>query len=82
MNLEIVMSKFEDYCTPKTNITFERHKVFTCVQKPGENIDHYLTELRTKSKSCDFGDLRDLLIRDRIICGIPDNAIKERGRNI
>ncbi|KAJ8017554.1 hypothetical protein HOLleu_44951 [Holothuria leucospilota] len=78
MNLDIVMDKFQNYCTPKKNITYERHKFFTCIQKPGESIDHYLTELRTKSKSCDFGDLADSLIRDRIICGIPNNALRER----
>ncbi|KAJ8049448.1 hypothetical protein HOLleu_02204 [Holothuria leucospilota] len=78
MNLDIVMDKFQNYCTPKKNITYERHKFFTCIQKPGESIDQYLTILRTKSKSCDFGDLDDSLIRGRIICGIPNNALRER----
>ena len=36
----------------------------------GETIDQYVTDLRTKARSCELGELRDSLIRDRIICGI------------
>ena len=36
----------------------------------GETIDQYVTDLRTKAHSCEFGELRDSLIRDHIICGI------------
>ena len=36
----------------------------------GETIDQYVTDLRTKARSCEFGELRDSLIQDRIICGI------------
>ncbi len=41
-------------------------------------FDQYLAELHTLSKTCDFGDLRDSLVRDRIVCGIPDNGLRER----
>ena len=30
------------------------------------------------SKSCEFGDLKDQLIKDKIVTGIPDNALRER----
>ena len=43
-----------------------------------ETIDQYVTELRTKARTCEFGDLTDSLIRDRFICGIPDNGLRER----
>ena len=43
--LDILFKKFEDYCNPRRNITFERLKFFTCVQEPAESIDQYVTEL-------------------------------------
>ena len=46
MKLDKILDKFEAYCIPKTNVTFERHRFFTCVQKTGERIDQYVTELR------------------------------------
>lgn len=72
------MRKFEDYFVPTKNITFERYKFFSCDQKPGNTFDLYLAELYTLSKTCNFGDLRDSLIKDRIVCGIADNGLRER----
>ncbi|KAL7837376.1 hypothetical protein SRHO_G00270870 [Serrasalmus rhombeus] len=31
-----------------------------------------------ESKTCDFGQLKDSLIRDKIVYGIPDHAVRER----
>ena len=76
--LDVLFQKFEDYCNPRRNITFERHKFFTCVQEPTESIDQYVTELRTKASTCEFGELCESLIRDRIVCGISCNTLREK----
>ena len=33
-------------------------------------LDQYVTDLKTKPQTCEFGELKDSLIRDRIVCGI------------
>ena len=72
------MDKFEDYCKPRKNITWERH-IFNCQnQKPGETIDEYVTDLRSKSKSCEFGDITESLIWDRLVCGITSDKTRSR----
>ena len=76
--LDVLFQKFEDYCNPRRNITFERHKFFTCVQEPTEGIDQYVTELRTKASTCEFGVLCESLIRDRIVCGIRCDTMREK----
>lgn len=76
--LDKVMKKFDDYFMPEKNVTYERHKFFLREQKPDEKIDSYVTELRDLSSTCNFGDLTDSLIRDRVILGIKDLAIKDR----
>ena len=76
--LDVLFQKFEDYCNPRRNITFERHKFFTCVQEPTEGIDQYVTELRTKASTCEFGVLCESLIRDRIVCGILCDTMREK----
>ena len=76
--IEVLFRKFEEYCNPRRNITFERHKFFTCVQESTENIDQYVTELRTKASTCEFGELCESLIRDRIVCGISSNTLREK----
>lgn len=69
---------FQQYCNPRKNITFERHTFNTRNQEEGETIDQYATILRTLASTCEFKDLKDGLIRDRIICGINNQNIRER----
>jgi hypothetical protein len=61
---------FQDYCSPRKNITFMRHKLFTCKQRDGQSFDELVTELKKRSAECEFETLRESLIRDIIICGI------------
>ena len=57
-----ILEKFSIYCRPRKNITYERHVFNTRNQIAGEVIDQYLTDLRTKAKTCEFGTLCDGLI--------------------
>ena len=72
-----VFEQFEAYCSPRMNVTHEHYKFFTHVQG-SKFIDVYITELKVVSKQCEFGDLGDSLIRDRIVCGIKSNYLRER----
>ncbi|CAB4024811.1 retrotransposon-like family member retr-1, partial [Paramuricea clavata] len=71
-------SAFKTYCNPRKNITFERHKFNIRNQEENESIDQYVTVLRTLAAPCEFETLHDGLIRDRIVCGIRNQSIKER----
>lgn len=48
MKLDKIMEMFEAYCIPKRNVTFDRHRFFTCVQKTGETIDQYVIAAEQK----------------------------------
>ncbi len=75
-NLTKIMEEFENYCNPNENITYERYKFFTCVQ--GDmSFSQYLTELKLRAKSCAFGQLQESLIRDRAVCGITSDIMRE-----
>jgi len=63
-----ITKKFDEYCNPRKNVTWERHKFNTRNQQVGESIDQYVTDLKTKAQTCEFGTLKDSLIRDRIVC--------------
>ncbi len=78
VNIDAIVEKLEQYCVPRKNITFERYKFFTCAQKQGQTVDQYVNDLQQKAKSCEFGNLKDSLVRDRIVCGIYANDIREK----
>ena len=76
--IDFVIGKFLKYCTPKKNITYQRHLFSTRAQGATEAIDAYVTELHKLARTCEFGELRDSLFRDSIVCGIRSNAVRKR----
>ena len=76
-DVEKILEQFEKYCSPRKNITWERH-VFNTRNQGSENIDKYVTDLRAQAKLCEFEGLMDSLIRDRIVCGIRDDKCRAR----
>ena len=75
--IEPLIGKFDAYCSPKKNVTYERYLFFSCTQN-GRSVDAFVTDLRTKAKTCEFVTLQDSLIKDRIVCGIDSKGIRER----
>ena len=65
-NFKQVMDAFDRHCNPKKNETVERYKFFSIC-----------TDLKLLATTCNFGDFKDSLVRDRIICGIQDKQLRE-----
>ena len=77
--IEPVIEKFAGYCEPKKNITVNRYVFNTRQQKMNETFTDYLTALRTLIKDCSLPpDLADEFLRDRIVCGIMNEKVRER----
>ena len=41
-------------------------------------MDQFITSLYTLAEHCDYGELKDQLIRDRIVVGLRDAKISEK----
>ncbi|XP_069103751.1 uncharacterized protein [Argopecten irradians] len=76
--LDVLKTKFYEYCEPRKNLTYLRHLFFTRSQGVNKTIDSFVTDLKNKAKNCDFNELTDSLIRDRIVCGIRDEGTRVR----
>ena len=72
-----ILQKFRDYCRPKKNVVYERHKFWSRRQNEGEPFDKWLKEVRVIAKDCEFGDEEDM-IRDKIVYGVFDKKVQER----
>lgn len=73
-----VIKKFDEHCSPKKNDTYERYVFRSSTQSQGESFDSFLTDLKLKSKTCNFRILTESMIRDQTVFGIYDNKIRER----
>ena len=75
---DIVLGKFDSYFVIKRNLIFERAKFNLRRQEQGETIIQFITSLHKLSEYCDYGPLRDDLIRDRIVVGISYAKLSQR----
>ena len=63
---------------PKPSEIVERFKFHSRVRKAGESVATFVSELRCLSEFCNFGETLEDMIRDRLVCGINDDAIQKR----
>ena len=61
--------------SPKQSEIVQRSKFYSHLRKPGENISSHVAELRTLAKHCNFGGTLQVMIRDRLVCGVSDDSI-------
>ena len=76
--IDVLFSRFEDYCRSKQNVTLEQFKFNTRNQTADETVNQYVTALKLLARSCSFGVLEDELIRDRVVCGIVSERVQQR----
>ena len=44
----------------------------------GESVADFVAELRRLARNCQFGDFLDEALRDRLVCGLQNEAIQRR----
>ncbi len=76
--MAVVMKKFDTFCQESKNTTYERYLFNTTVQEEGQTIEQYVTQLRTLAENCEYGDLEESLIMDRLILGMRNEKLRER----
>ena len=74
----VVKEKFEDHFIKKRNVIYERARFNSRKQEKGEPVDSFITDLHALAEHCDYKDLHDEMIRDRIVVGLRDAALSEK----
>lgn len=47
------------------------------IQLPGESAEQYILTLHTLAANCKYGEMKEQLIRDRLVIGIRDTRLPE-----
>jgi len=71
-----VCKKFGELCQGAKNVIYERLVFNQRNQKEGERIDGFVSDLKRLALTCDFGTLKDSLIRDRIVGGVLSDDLR------
>ena len=72
------MDFLENYFKPSRNVVYERYVFNRCVQQSEEPVQSYVTRLRKLAASCEYGELTDEFIRDRLVIGLKNQRDKVR----
>jgi len=75
---ETVKKRFEDHFVVSKNVIYERAKFNSRVQTPGEAVVTFIEDLHRLAEYCEYGTLREELIRDRLVVGVSDRRLSEK----
>ena len=73
-----VMEKLNDFFKIRKNVIYERARFNRRVQLADESVEHFITNLYQPVEHCEYGELKEEMVRDRIVVGICDSALSER----
>ncbi|XP_064469660.1 uncharacterized protein LOC135384386 [Ornithodoros turicata] len=73
-----VLEASDAYFVPRHNVIFERAKFNTRVQQDGESAEEFVTVLHSMAYLCNYGALREELIRDRLVAGLGDKKVSKQ----
>jgi len=74
----LVVQKFDEYFKVRKNLVYERASFNLASQLADESVEQFITRLHQLTENCEFGDLKNEMIRDRLIIGIRDGQLSER----
>jgi len=75
---ETVKRRFATHFVGRTNVIFERAQFNKCVQGEQVSVINFIESLYKLAEACQFGTLKEELIRDRIIVGICNTMLSQK----
>ena len=75
IELDTLIANFDVYYGARKNMTVARAKFNKRTQKSEEPMEAFIQDLYKLAEDCEFGPLKEDLIRDRIIVGVFDDAL-------
>ena len=73
-----VIEKFDSHFIQRRNVIYERVKFNHRVQQEGESVQDFIFDVHTLAQHCEYGVLREEMIRDRIVAGIRDASLSKK----
>ena len=73
-----VLAKFNGFFTVRKNVIFERAVFNRRQQAEGETAEQYIAALYNLASNCNYGELQNEMIRDRLVVGIRNSLLSEQ----
>ena len=76
--LEEITQLLLEHFKPKHLVVAESFKFYSAKQEEGESISNFLVCLKHLASTCEFGSFLKRALRDKFVCGLKDDKIKEK----
>ena len=76
--LQQLITLLKQHYNPTPLVIVQRFKFHTKTRKPSESIATFMSQLRSIAEFCNFGNMLEDMLRDRLVCGIADNVIQKK----
>lgn len=76
--LEEIIEIFDGYFKPKQNEVINSYNLNKRNQEDGESFDAFYTSIRKLAENCNFGELKDRMLRDKIVIGVRDQRMQQK----
>ena len=73
-----VVAKFDEHFRVRQNVIFEHVRFNKRVQLEGESAEQYITALYHLAETCNYGEMKSEMIRDRLVVGIRDENLSQQ----
>ena len=74
---DTVIAKLQDFFKVRCNVIFERARFNRRNQQEEESVEQYITVLYNLVETCEYGAIKDEMLRDQLVVGIADSALSE-----
>ncbi|XP_039518223.1 uncharacterized protein K02A2.6-like [Pimephales promelas] len=73
-----IVAVLSAHFSPKPLVIAERFRFHKRNQEEGETVTMFVAALKKLSEHCEFGDVLNDTLRDRLVCGLRSEAIQKR----
>ncbi|PAA68935.1 hypothetical protein BOX15_Mlig032170g1 [Macrostomum lignano] len=80
--LDSLIAALTQHFQKRDNVVFTRYQFRQCTQLDGEGIDSWHNRLCNAAEACQFGELRQSLIRDQIVACCRSESLRKRLLNV
>ena len=75
---EDLVKLVREHYSPRRSEIVQRFKFNSRTRKQEESVSTFIAELRKQSELCNFRNMLDDMLRDRLVCGINHPGIQKR----
>lgn len=73
-----LVALLQTHLHPKPSIIAERYKFYRAIQEDHETIHDFVARIKKLTAYCEFGSSLTDSLRDRFVCGVRNDKIRER----